>query len=401
MPSTRSNHAVFSIFRSAQASRTAGPAKEATHDGMSEADFKIQLGIVLDALGAILTQYGKHGFATDTLEEDELRRQMHDWMMHVTIGAPQPGSAATQPVGGILARDWKGLVRHFGNVRRDESSFVARSIGDLRESVWAFVRAFHHFAIEEQEENRQVTDAFERLQAAVQDGSTDRLKREAIATVSTLDQVLQSRRKRNADQFTALAAQLRHATRELEDARRLSTLDPLTELPNRKAFDDYVTRTIELHTLVQQPTCLLLVDVDDFKTVNDTLGHQAGDDALRAVARALSRTFLRKNDFVCRFAGDEFAAVLQETTLAAAVSVAERLRRTLRDILNARPESAPRLEFSVSIGLAQVEIGDSATSWFERADRSLYAAKAAGRDRIVHLADLAMPAIVTGLDTDL
>jgi diguanylate cyclase len=376
---------VLSIFsRSRKRNRDAARNGKPSSPVLSDSDFKIQIGIVLDALGAVLTQYGKHGFSTDVLDADELRRQMHDWMMHATVGAPQPGSESTQPVGGILARDWNGLVRHFGNTRRDEAAFVSRSMGDLRESIWAFVRAFHQFVVEEQEESRQVTDAFERLRQAVEEGSAERLKNEAIATVAALDGVVQTRRKRHSDQFTALAAQLKHATRELEDARRLSTLDALTELPNRKAFDDYVTRTIELHSLVQQPTCLLLVDVDDFKHVNDTLGHQVGDEALRAVARALSRTFLRKNDFVCRFAGDEFAAVLQETTLAAGVSVAERLRRTLRDVLNARPESAPRLDFSISVGLALLEVGDSSTSWFERADRSLYAAKAAGRDRVMH-----------------
>lgn len=354
---------------------------------MSEADFKLQVGIVLDALGNVLTQYGKNAYSTDTMEAEDLRRQMHEWMMHVTIGAPQPGSDASQPVGGILARDWKGLVRHFGAIRKEEVSFVQRSTGDLRDSIWAFVRAFHQFVTDEQEENRVVSDAFNRLRSAVEDGSTESLKREALATVATLDSVVQTRKKRHADQFTALATQLKLATRELEDARRLSALDALTELPNRKAFDDYVARTVELHTLVQQPTCLLLVDVDEFKQVNDTLGHQIGDEALKAVARALSRTFLRKSDFVCRFAGDEFAAVMQETTLASAASVAERLRRTLRDILNARPDQGPRLDFSISVGLAQLEIGDSSASWFERADRSLYAAKAAGRDRVVMSSD--------------
>ncbi len=387
---------MFSIFRSSGSAVAHAAAKQPAPPEMSEQDFKIQVGIVLDALGSVLTQYGKHGFDTDTMESDELRQQMNAWMMHVTMGAPQPGSAATQPVGGILARDWKGLVRHFGTLRRDEAAFVTRSMEDLRESVWAFVRAFHHVVVDEQAESRQVSDAFERLRDAVEDGSTDRLKREALATVSALDSVVQSRKKRHAEQFTALSAQLKHVSRELEVARQLSTLDALTELPNRKAFDDYVTRAIELHTIVQQPTCLLLIDVDDFKSVNDTLGHQAGDEALRTVARALSRTFLRKSDFVCRFGGDEFAAVLQETTLAAAVAVAERLRRTLRDILRARPNDSELPEYSVSIGLARLEQGDSSASWFERADKSLYAAKAAGRDCVGPMAGPALEAAAAG-----
>lgn len=373
---------MLAIFRNSTRGKDA-PEPEPARPPMSDADFKIQVGIVLDALGAILTQYGKHGFSTDVTDVEEMRRLMHQWMMHATMGAAQPGTDSAQPVGGILARDWKGLVRHFTAVRKEEAGYVARSMGDLRDSVWAFVRAFHQFVVEEQDENRQVSEAFERLREAVEDGSTDRLKREAMATVSTLDAVVRTRRERHAEKFSALASQLKHATRELEDARRLSTLDALTELPNRKAFDEYVARTIELHTLMQQPTCLLVVDVDEFKAVNDTLGHQVGDEALRAVARALSRTFLRKTDFVCRFGGDEFAVVLQETTAAAAVAVAERLRRTLREILGLRPPSAPPLNFSISVGLAGLEPGDSCAAWFERADRSLYAAKAAGRDRVV------------------
>lgn len=363
---------------------------------MSEGDFRIQVGIVLDALGSILNLYGKHAIATETHSVEDVRKLMHQWMQHATMGTPQPGNLASQPVGGILARDWKGLVRQFGTLRREEAAWVERSSGDLKEGIWAFIGALHKVVVSEQEENRVVTEAFERLRVAAEDGSADQLKAEAVAIAGTLDTLVQARRHRQQDQLSALAAQLRNATQELEDARRVSTLDPLTELPNRKAFDDYVARMIELHALLQQPTCLLLVDIDEFKSVNDTHGHAVGDEALQTMARSLSRAFLRKTDFVCRFAGDEFAAVLQETTIESGVLAAERLRRTLRELLDKRPEGSTPFEFSISIGVAPLIVGDTNKSWFERADKSLYLAKAMGRDRVVTAAEVVAEIVGAG-----
>jgi diguanylate cyclase (GGDEF)-like protein len=350
---------------------------------MSERDFQIQIGIVLDALGAILSAYGKHAIETESETPEARQRILHQWMLHATLGGPHPDRDASQPVGGILARDWRGLVRHFGNIRRDEVENVQRTSRDLRDGIWAFIGALHRVVVAEHEETRVFTEAFERLRMAAEDGSSEELKTEAFAIAATLDTLVQSRARRQQDQYKALTAQLRIATQELEDARRLSTLDALTGLPNRKGFDDYVARTIELHALLQQPTCLLVIDIDEFKSVNDSLGHQLGDEALRTLATALSRTFLRKTDFICRFAGDEFAVVLQETTLATGVTSAERLRRNLREQLAGRPEDAPRIDYSVSIGVAPLLIGDTAATWFERADKSLYMAKATGRDRVV------------------
>lgn len=363
---------------------------------MSENDFRLQVGLVLDALGSVLTLYGKHAIPVEGQSRDDIRRVMHQWMQHATMGAPQPGSESSQPVGGILARDWKGLVRHFGTLRRDEAAFVERSSGDLKDGIWAFIGALHKVVVADQEENRVVMESFERLRLAAEDGAPERLKAEAIAIAGTLDTLVQSRQRRQQDQFSALAAQLRNANQELEDARRISTLDPLTELPNRKAFDDYVRRTIELHALLQQPTCLLLVDIDEFKAVNDTRGHHVGDEALRTLARSLSRTFLRKTDFFCRFAGDEFAAVLQETTVAAGVTAAERLRRTLREQLAAFADPGGPLEFSISIGVAPLLVGDSSAVWFERADKSLYSAKHMGRDRVVTAAEVVAEVVGAG-----
>jgi GGDEF domain-containing protein len=119
--------------------------------------------------------------------------------------------------------------------------------------------------------------------------------------VLAVSQTVEERRKRQREQMDVLGAQVRSLGTELESARRESETDPLTRLFNRKALDEYLARSVELYRAFGHETCLLLIDVDRFKTINDSLGHVTGDEVLRKVSDSVMRTFLRKNDFVARF----------------------------------------------------------------------------------------------------
>ncbi|MCC7324209.1 MAG: GGDEF domain-containing protein, partial [Gemmatimonadaceae bacterium] len=274
-----------------------------------------ETGIVLDALGGLLQTYGKYAFDTDFRNGDDIRRLVHGWMLHATMGSPRPDHPADRPSAGVFYRDWKGLSQFVGETRRDESKYVTRALDDMRSVVWAFVAAIHQVVVEEHEESRIAGDHLGRMRVAVDSNSTDLIKREALAVVSVMEQLMAHRKERQRQQFAVLADKLKNLGRELEDARRESALDPLTGLANRKAFDEYISRSIELHSLLGQPASLMMIDVDNFKGINDQFGHPAGDTALRQVANVLSKTFLRRVDFVCRYGGDEFAVILQETAI--------------------------------------------------------------------------------------
>ena len=180
-----------------------------------------------------------------------------------------------------------------------------------------------------------------------------------------------------------LGSQLRTMGSALESARRESETDPLTRVPNRKAFDEYLARTVEMHKAFDQTMSLLIVDVDHFKTVNDTHGHMTGDELLRRIADALVTVFLRKTDFVARLGGDEFAVILRETSEADARSLAERVLARIHNIpVTQVTEPGNKATATASIGLAQIAPGDNEKAWVERADRALYQAKQAGRDRV-------------------
>ncbi len=352
-----------------------------------------ETGIVLDALGGLLQTYGKYAFDTDFRNGDDIRRLVHGWMLHATMGAPRPDHTQDRPSAGVFYRDWKGLAQFMGETRRDESKYVNRALDDMRSVVWAFVAAIHQVVVEEHEESRIAGDHLGRMRVAVDSNSTDLIKREALAVVSVMEQLMAHRKERQRQQFAVLAEKLKNLGRELEDARRESSLDPLTGLANRKAFDEYISRSIELHSLLGQPASLMMIDVDNFKGINDQFGHPAGDTALRQVANVLSKTFLRRVDFVCRYGGDEFAVILQETAIGNAQLLAERLRRQVQELRpievppppaghEVDPDAPAAPQLTLSIGVAELAVGDDAAAWVKRADAALYQSKRAGRDTV-------------------
>jgi diguanylate cyclase (GGDEF)-like protein len=165
--------------------------------------------------------------------------------------------------------------------------------------------------------------------------------------------------------------------RRSEAYRELAFRDPLTDLANRRAFEDELASV----TSRQDATAaVLMIDVDEFKAVNDERGHHEGDQLLRAIAHAISTT-VRPGDIAARVGGDEFAVLLPETTVSEACVIGERIRAAVAD--------SAVLPVSLSVGVAPLT-GDSRSALLA-ADTALYKAKASGRDRVVAAADLTVP----------
>lgn len=180
----------------------------------------------------------------------------------------------------------------------------------------------------------------------------------------------------------ARAVQL--TTQELEganaDLMRLATTDALTGLLNRRSLSDLMTQEIARFRRNGRAFSVVLGDIDDFKTLNDAHGHQAGDAALVAVAARLHEA-VRTQDRVARWGGEEFLVFLPETGIAEAETVARRIRQAL----NAQPVTCGERSFPVrmTFGVAEIADGQSLDEVLVRADRALYAGKRAGKDRIV------------------
>ena len=191
---------------------------------------------------------------------------------------------------------------------------------------------------------------------------------------------------------TAVAERTRDLTEEINrreaaeaELRHLATTDPLTGANNRRHFFEMAERELNRAERYGRPLAIFLMDIDRFKSVNDTYGHSIGDDVIKAVVKIILEN-LRSQDVLGRIGGEEFAVLVPECPLEDAVLLADRLRQTIADTRIATPKGP--LSCTVSAGVADCGKLHSVKAALEAADGALYAAKEAGRNKIFHVLDL-------------
>jgi diguanylate cyclase (GGDEF)-like protein len=167
--------------------------------------------------------------------------------------------------------------------------------------------------------------------------------------------------------------------RSTEVLRRLATTDPLTGAFNRRHFMELMNREQRRADRYNTIYSILMIDIDHFKEINDSFGHQMGDEAIRAMADACRRA-TRPTDLVARYGGEEFIITLTHTDQAGAVRVAERLREAV--YLIALPTEKGALSFTISVGISTYVKKIAVDKLIGRADQALYKAKQAGRNRV-------------------
>lgn len=181
------------------------------------------------------------------------------------------------------------------------------------------------------------------------------------------------------------AAALREATAKLE---LMAATDALTSLPNRRSFSEGLAVEFRRSRRYSRPLSVLMLDLDNFKEMNDSHGHPFGDFLLAEVASTLARS-VRESDLVARYGGEEFVVMLPETTSEEAVAVAEKLRRAIADREFAQGDVRVRLQLSAGVaGFDGIGVDQSPDDLVTRADRALYVAKGTGRDRVVDARDV-------------
>ncbi|MCC7369730.1 MAG: GGDEF domain-containing protein [Chloroflexi bacterium] len=376
--------------------------KKAAHD--DEPDSDVRLGPVggpgasappsspaeyadaaLDTVVSMLRALGRYAFDITGVDAFAFRRQCETWAEHLAIGGPHPGEQRSGPPGAApprsAERDWIG-ARHFVLKRRqDEAEYIARSIGDLREVIADLTERLATTLVEDQDTDRGVADQVGRLRAAASIRSLDLLQTEVRTIADLLARLLDERGQRVRSQILELDLKIAALSEELHEVKHESSLDGLTRVFNRSAFDKTFMRLHRVGALSAQPSCLLMTDLDNLKLVNDQYGHRAGDEALRVFADYLVRSFPRRSDFIARYGGDELVVILPQTRLNQSERLAQRFLEGIRSIAVSHGETSFGL--TASIGLAELKRGEEADSWLERADKALYLAKSGGRDQMV------------------
>ncbi|MCC8417914.1 MAG: PleD family two-component system response regulator [Rickettsia endosymbiont of Bryobia graminum] len=170
----------------------------------------------------------------------------------------------------------------------------------------------------------------------------------------------------------------------LELSINLSIKDGLTGVFNRHYFDTHIKQMVNKANDSKRSLCLLMCDIDHFKQVNDTYGHQAGDILLKAIANVLKNIF-RVTDLIARFGGEEFSILIDDIAIRDAIYVAERVRKEIESIdFKVKTQQEP-IKKTISIGVTEYKIGETINNFIERADKALYQAKDTGRNKVVNL----------------
>lgn len=192
-------------------------------------------------------------------------------------------------------------------------------------------------------------------------------RNELVARVMT-----QVRRKRYADRLRT----------NVQQSMELALTDSLTGLYNRRYMETHLETLIEKASSTERPLALVMIDIDHFKPINDTYGHDAGDEVLRQFAGRLQAS-VRGIDLACRYGGEEFVVVMPDADLSVARAVGERLRRNISADPFPVSKGAKKLDVTISVGIAMRRDGDGADTILKRADEALYQAKRDGRNRVV------------------
>jgi len=331
----------------------------------------------LDTLGSLIRVLGDESFPLDQ-EADSLlfAGQCGQIATHVENGEPAPAAEIRQSTAGT--RNWSQVRGFLADRRRAEKIFVTERLNSYRSLVEDLVLGLRQIGERDQLVENRVVDDLEKLENTVNTGNLQDIQSVLAATVEQITSTFAEQKQEYEAQLLELNSRMSNLRQDLMAAREEMKRDALTDAFNRGAFDTAIEQSVNLHAILDQPVTLIMVDLDNFKQINDGYGHSAGDKVLRAVSECLERSFIRKGDLVARYGGDEFAVILNDTTAKDATKLVERFLQQVNALQI--DDSIPDMSISCSAGYTELRDDDQISTVIERADRALYDAKAAGRN---------------------
>jgi len=210
-----------------------------------------------------------------------------------------------------------------------------------------------------------------------------KIKQSLKQELENIQQTIRDKQNQDSKKLKILSKKVSTLNHELKRAKVDSVTDGLTGIYNRKAFDRHIQALISKNASAHTSFAVLMVDIDNFKDVNDSYGHQTGDRVLLALADKCSSN-IRSEDFIARYGGDEFIVVLANASLRDAGQKAKKLRKTISGTRYSLEDikAGHTLSITVSIGVSIYRTGDSLKTITDRADQALYVAKRIGKNRV-------------------
>jgi diguanylate cyclase len=327
--------------------------------------------IVLDRLLWILSE---HGPETEPEDLSDFRTKLTEYrkgLAHATAGPDLAAVAHSclKTCEQYLQKSRKYLtdreaeLMELISILRSTAATMVGDTADFNDQLMASTDKFHHLA--------QLNDVRE-------------LKRLLTAEVSTLRTAVEAKRHRDEQTYSKLTSRVEMLQSRLVKAEEEASTDPLTRVANRGTFERVLRKTVTSSLESGVPLSLAMIDIDDFKKVNDQHGHPVGDRVLLCTALWLGKV-VRRTDLVARYGGEEFVVILNDAKIQ---QVEARLNQALADLaansFEYEHEGEKRtIRYTASIGITELAAGDVPADLVKRADEALYEAKRKGKNRVV------------------
>jgi diguanylate cyclase len=274
-------------------------------------------------------------------------------------------------------KDKKGIAAYISLQKK----YLIDREDEFKDIIDILTNAMVNLDVENQEYNQKILEQSRKIEQITFLDDIKKIKQGLILEIEQMRQTVKKKQSGDSETLEALAKQVHTLNSQLKQAHTESVTDSLTGIYNRKAFDRQIGELVEKNTVSKSPFSLLIVDIDNFKNINDTHGHQTGDRIIMAIVNKC-RQSIRGEDFFARYGGEEFVIILPGASLRNAVKKANHICKSVASTRYRLDDDQDEraLQVTISIGVSCHQKADTTTSVVQRADQALYAAKHAGKN---------------------
>lgn len=264
-----------------------------------------------------------------------------------------------------------------------QKAYLSDREKEFRDIIELLTKAMANVNAENEVFNLKVFEQSEKLEEIIRLDDIRKIKSALKLEVENIRLAIKEKESSDKGRVEILSQQVETLSVELAKAREESMRDGLTDAYNRKAFDRQMKNLVQRNSVMQAPFALLMIDIDDFKQINDTHGHPLGDRVLVSLVHKC-REYIRAEDFPARYGGEEFAVILPGASLKNALKKARHICKAIAETSYRVAVDGEDIELAItiSIGVSAYSPGDTEIGVIERADKALYAAKHAGKNRV-------------------
>lgn len=278
------------------------------------------------------------------------------------------------------------IRQFFSQYRVDEHSYIQKTFEDFKGIIWDFAHQLGDDLESERSSEAKLKVNLDELREAVESNSIEELRSKSREFINHYVKFQSAKDDRRVKRMSKIKLNLNSVKRQLFEANESMRMDHMTGAHNRKSFEEQLKKHASMFSINQNPVSLVMLDIDHFKKINDSFGHDVGDFIIKECVRIMKESFATESSLVARIGGEEFAVILPDTSLSVATKLCQTALENVRK--EAFVQNNMTLRFTVSMGVAQLDTAELVESWMKRADLALYNSKNTGRNKVTSSNDL-------------